>query len=343
MKTEEKKEFRHPDGKIQLLDGRVLDCYPSEGPLNPIAGDDEDEKELLRLFLDNAFVLLANRERILGDSRMFLCPLPFCRNGLAYTGTSGFRQPTLGIYLEFWMTCDRACLVDDNDGKWLLHHMAGSPLSGCNRCRLVDEHGEEKTVQVSEFRKAWQTFMQINRRYADAKARYEAYTFRQVLGILEREGRKERIEDNTRIFFLERAVKDLRCRLTASQDYALKVHEKWHEALMEWKREELKAFVAEYQERKADADSRLAQIGEERLALKRQLKSGKISNAEYQKRWMPLHRKRDDIQFGVNNFVVMSLHSIFPGIDDRPGLDEVREFVEKKNNESSLGTRIITN
>jgi hypothetical protein len=45
----------------------------------------------------------------------------------------------------------------------------------------------------------------------------------------------------------------------------------------------------------------------------------------------------------VNNFVVMSLHSIFPGIDDRPGLDEVREFVEKKNNESSLGTRIITN
>ena len=120
--------FRHPEGKIQLLDGRVLDCYPLEDSMNPqrvLNVDDEEEKELLRLFLDNAFVLLANRERILSDSRMFLCPLPFCRNGLAYTGTSGFQRPTLGIYLEFWMTCDQACLVDDNDGKWLLHHIAG--------------------------------------------------------------------------------------------------------------------------------------------------------------------------------------------------------------------------
>ena len=92
----EDKEFQHPEGKIQLLDGRVLDCYPLEQPqdevdnqlsldttgvylslkrpnkANTVEDDrDDDEKELEKLFLDNAFVFLENRERILSDSRMF--------------------------------------------------------------------------------------------------------------------------------------------------------------------------------------------------------------------------------------------------------------------------------
>ncbi|MBR5716919.1 MAG: hypothetical protein IKX59_10065 [Bacteroidales bacterium] len=210
-----KDDFQHPAGQIQLLDGRVLDCYPSEGPKcevdnelrldttgtylvvgrtkTPIKviDDQEEEKEkeeLERLFLDNAFVLLANRERILSDSRMFLCPLPFCRNGLAYTGTSGFQRPTLGIYIEFWLACDQATFVDDNDEKWLLHHIAGSPLSGMNLCRFVNEHGEERTVQVSSFKDVWPTFMKINTRYDKAKSESDAYTLRQVLCILENEG-----------------------------------------------------------------------------------------------------------------------------------------------------------
>ena len=63
--------------------------------------------------------------------------------------------------------------------------------------------------------------------------------------------------------------------------------------------------------------------------MKRQLKSGEISNAEYQKRWMPLHRKMDDIKTGVNNFVAISLNSIFPGIGDRPGVGEVEIFLSR--------------
>ena len=109
----EKKKFQHPEGKIQLIDGRVLDCYPLEQPQyevnNQLSLDttgvylslkrpnndktvidnrDDEEKELEKLFLDNAFVFLENREKILSDSRMFLCPLPFSRSGLAYSGAS---------------------------------------------------------------------------------------------------------------------------------------------------------------------------------------------------------------------------------------------------------------
>ena len=351
MKTEEKKENQCPDGQIQLLDGRVLDCYPSEGPKcdvdnelrldttgtylvvgrpkkpqSVIAEENEEEKELKRLFLDNAFVLLANRERILSDSRMFLCPLPFCRNGLAYTGPSGFRNPTLGIYLEFWMACDQASFVDDNDEKWLLHHIGGSPLSGRNCCGFVNERGEERIEDVCPFSNVWKTFIKINSRYDKAKSEYDAYTLREVLSILEEEGTKVSFTENTHVFFLERAIKNLRNRLTALKDYTDKLHSRWHKTLLEWKYEELKSFMAEYLERKVDADRRLAQIQEERLAMKRRLKAGEISNSEYQRFWMPLHGKKDDIKVGLENFVAISLRSIFPDIDDRPDLSEILEF-----------------
>jgi len=210
-----KDDFQHPAGQIQLLDGRVLDCYPSEGPkcevenelrldttgtylvvgrqkkpIGEIDKSDDEKKELEKLFLDNAFVLLANKERILSDSRMFLCPLTFIGNHLAYTGTSGFRRPTFGIYLEFWEQCVNAC-IEENDGKrWLLYLIAGSPLSGSNRCAFVNQQGETKTFQVSPFKSVWPKFMEINSRYGKAKYEYDAYTLRQVLSILEEEGTK---------------------------------------------------------------------------------------------------------------------------------------------------------
>ena len=135
----EDKKFQHPEGKIQLLNGRVLDCCPLEQPQDEVDNQlsldttgvylslkkpnkantvkderEEDEKELEKLFLDNAFVFLENRERILSDSRMFLCPLPFSKSGLAYTGTGGFRNPTLGIFIEFWMACTKASVMETN-------------------------------------------------------------------------------------------------------------------------------------------------------------------------------------------------------------------------------------
>lgn len=43
---------------------------------------------------------------------MFLTPLPF-KNNLAYTGTSGLKDATLGVYLEWWDECDRAIIKKD--------------------------------------------------------------------------------------------------------------------------------------------------------------------------------------------------------------------------------------
>ncbi|MBO4723171.1 MAG: hypothetical protein J5629_09635 [Muribaculaceae bacterium] len=179
-------EYRveHPEGMIQLLDGTVLPCYEKDGEAD-IANDKEDETRLCKLFTDNAFYLLAHRERILSDSRMFLTPVTV-QSGLAYTGTSGFRNPTVGVYLEWWLECPQAMVTDDS-GRSLIFKLAGSPLSGMNHCSCVDMHGGTHIISVRPFYKFWKPFMGINIRYNAAKRRYRAYSLKEVLEILNAE------------------------------------------------------------------------------------------------------------------------------------------------------------
>lgn len=339
------------EGKIQLLDGRVLDCYPLEQPEDEVDNQlsldttgvylslkkpnkantvkdnrDENEKLLEKLFLDNAFVLLHNRERILSDSRMFLCPIPI-QSGLAYTGTSVFHHPTLGIYIEFWLNSPAATIVKENREKWLLWHIAGSPLSGSNRCSLINPQGESKCEQVTRFKDIWVPFMEINTRYDEAKSMYDAYTLRQVLSILENEGIKVAFKKSTHIFFLEQTNKELKRRMRSLNAYTEHIYTKLHKALLELKCEELKAFMAEYNEREEAMAYRLAQIQHERLELRKQMKSGEIDNLQYQKLWMPFHKEKKQIVGEMNHFVYNALHTLYP--DDRITLSEVKDFIEK--------------
>lgn len=116
-------EILHPEGKILLMNGNILECYQkTEVPddIKPDAGLEIDttgeylqiwnmpvraprktgEEPWKRLFYKEAFFLYEHRDRILSDSRMFLTPLPF-QNNLAYSGTSGLGDATLGVYLEW--------------------------------------------------------------------------------------------------------------------------------------------------------------------------------------------------------------------------------------------------
>lgn len=194
--------------KIQLMDGRVLECFPLQTSLceanNELeldttgvhlstkkskklekAEDDreeeEKEQEQEKLFINNAFVFWEDRELILSDSRLFLCPLPFSQSAIAYTGTSGFRNPTLGVFIEFWENCPNANIVDSNGRRWLLYHIAGSPLSGSNKCAFINARGEMKNEPVRPFISVWPVFIDINARYGRAKTKYESFSLRQTL------------------------------------------------------------------------------------------------------------------------------------------------------------------
>jgi hypothetical protein len=180
IETEEK-DVRHPEGKILLKNGNVLDCYVKEDRPVVIEPDNESWEEL---FLKEAFFLYEHRDAIYADSRMFLTPLPF-GNNLAYAGTSGLRNATLGVYLEWWDNCERAILKDKGEVTALTYFIAGSPLSGSNRCSVVDRKGKSWThIFRSPFSDLWSTFMKVNGRYTEAKQRYQAYTLTETVARL---------------------------------------------------------------------------------------------------------------------------------------------------------------
>lgn len=204
------------ENSITLMNGAVLECFPKESQPCDIEPDkmqldatgkylsidnkkpykreakaqidptEELEQQQKKLFTDNAFYLLAHSERIMRDSRMFLAPVAV-HNGLAYTGTSGFRNPTIGIYLEWWNECARTLRTDDEGNRSLIFHLAGSPLSGSNCCAEVYEDGRIESVSVRSFIDFWPPFMAINQRYTEAKDMHQAYTLQQVLDILHAE------------------------------------------------------------------------------------------------------------------------------------------------------------
>lgn len=141
-----------------------------------------DEAQL-KLFLQNAHRLIAESDKIMADSRMFLAPLPI-RNGLAYTGTSGMCNPTLGVYIEWWRNYECAWTKDKCGERHPIYYIAGSPLSGSNKCAYIGPEGDSCSVSVYSFSNVWRSFMSVNTHYTEAKQLYEAYSLEEVIEIL---------------------------------------------------------------------------------------------------------------------------------------------------------------
>lgn len=198
---------RFPDGKIILLDGRVVDCYPradvarnnstlnednvqQSSPQKTIKTDKEREADKER-FIKNAFFFIAHKERILTDSRMFLCPVPI-QSGMSISGTSGFENPTLGVYIQWWETCGGAMFTDKKGRRGLVFRLSGSSLSGHNICDVVHEDGTTKNVELRPFKDYRDSFIHINNTYKSAKQKYQAYSLQQVLDILDHEEEGDR-------------------------------------------------------------------------------------------------------------------------------------------------------
>lgn len=147
-------------------------------------------QEYSKLFYSNAFLFWDNREAIYQDSRMFLAPVPV-KNGLTLSGTSGFRNPVLGVYLEWWERCEKAHFVGDNgisaesnEDELLLWYIAGSILSGSNVCSSVDRAGMLKETPVNPFLPLWRSFVEVNVHYDPVKPLYKAYELEQVIEML---------------------------------------------------------------------------------------------------------------------------------------------------------------
>lgn len=307
-----KDDFKHPDGKIQLLNGTVLDCYLLEQPA-AVPQSDAVKENVEKFFVTNAFRFLQYRDRIMSDSRMFLCPVPI-QNGLACTGTSGFQRPTLGVYIEWWLNCESAMIFNGIGKKKLVYQIAGSPLSGSNHCGIVNENGETETESIQTFSSLWPIFMRINNRYDEAKGLYQAYTLEQVVEILDEESLPLIDDKELEIVFLKNALLRWRSDILGEINRLKDTIDRLKFQLFYRHRDELKAIMAIYEEKKEKKEQREKEINKECKELRRKLISGEIDNKQYQKRLTPLKKEKESNIYLLREYSRFALEPLFPDL-----------------------------
>ena len=343
-----------PEGKIILHDGRVLDCYPlsEQSPEKiesdsleldttgryliigrqkptPVPNPSATVEEQRQLFISNAFYLLAHKERILSDSRMFLCPVAI-QNGIAYTGTSGFRKPTLGVYLEWWGLVEGAMRTDKKGCRSLVYQLAGSPLSGRNSCGAVREDGTTETVSLSPFSRHWRPFVHLNQRYTEAKQLYQAYTLQQVLDILHQEDNGN-TDFSTKIdvLFMKHQIDALNRRMEQIKEECNKWYSKYTDALTRYNVEKMRQLYADYEVFEANVSKEIDRLKKQKRDLKANLKRGCLDNIAYQRQLTPLKKHISDLLFKIRHFKYEKVRETFPDEEDI-NFDMIERYILKK-------------
>lgn len=325
--------------KITLIDGSQLDCYPIAFPSDEIVSSEfsldttgqylqigtkphfTTDKELAerrkqeeideKLFYEHAHIFLANTDKILSDSRLFLTPVNVV-NGLAYTGTSGFRKPTLGVYIEWWLYHKDASIDAKGHPIWFI---SGSPLSGSNDCSAFDRKGKTHRAQLnSSFSAVWSSFVEVNNRYNEFKGRYMAYDLQEVIDILEGTTDPnqffklhlslEKVRYDNYISNLKRALKQAK---ELSAEYKVKIQ---HLIFQQYREE-----ATEYYNKCINLQTvaRLAReyFYEQRIELRKALRGGNIDNITYQRTLTPLRKKAKEAEKQCCEYEREGLNKVF--------------------------------
>ena len=201
---------------------------------------------------------------------------------------------------------------------------------------MVNEKGVSKREQVSGFAELWPTFQRINCRYDDAKQRYQAYNIEQVLGILQKEGHGVTYDKDIYLYFLERSNEGLKKELTKAKSFAFHLYNRLHQTLMSAKTEELQRLLSEVEVLEVQGKRRLAEIQEQRIRLRKQLRAGELTNVEYQRQWSPLNHEKKYLRNDAQRYAEATLHTLFP--NDNITLYEVRKFIANNHEQDNSKT-----
>lgn len=304
----------HPEGKIRLRDGRLLQGYTHKHMALSKCPHDSEEKpkgrfpflkskkkskdtalELGRFFYEHAHFFLQHAETILSDSRMFLAPVPV-NNNLAFMGTSKINHPTLGAYIEWWRQVSASTVVE-NGHRWLVWFIAGSPLSGNNRCSLVNEEGKIETRRLIPFYDVWCSFARINEPYRPILKDYATFTLEEVYALLKGEETdsavKDCIFDNLR---LRSANILLREQLIAKDAELKQLNEDLRQTRLLLHETALQEVYDKWCELLSEANKREKELLEARATWRTRLSAGEINHSEYEQAMAPIRNELKQIR-----------------------------------------------
>lgn len=283
-------------------------------------------KDLIRLFTDNAFLLLAHKRQIMKDSKMCFAPIDVS-NGLAYSGA--FRPATLGAYIEWWATCAEALRMNEAGEKSLVYRLAGSPLSGANRCMQVYEDGRTETVSVDGFKELWNPFVKIINRYAIDNECTEHYSLQEVVDILS-VGDKMDMKDYVHSLFLEAEVNKCKARIQTVEKGCSEYREKFVMLLLKNNEERVRSFYDDFLVMEKETDEKTSNLKEERKSLRQKLRRGDFGNVAYQALLMPINKELDELQYALIEFRRKMLMFLFP--NERITIEDIERYFESNSN-----------
>ena len=135
----------------------------------------------MKVFIDNLFLYIENRDTILKNEMMYLAQVPV-KNGLSICGP--FTPAVLGAYLKWWETCENTTGVESDGKKWVIVKISGSGLSGANSCLKVFEDGSQKVESVPGFMNLVRDFLRVNKDFRVKQGYTNHYTLEQIAEIL---------------------------------------------------------------------------------------------------------------------------------------------------------------
>ena len=138
------------------------------------------------MFAKAAWLLFNNREKILADPRMAYAPIDM-ENIVTYVDEV-FNEATLGAYVEWWHTYERANPTNEQGLPTLVVRFVGSPLSGANICQVVTIGGAIEEWRCPRFGSLWEPLLWTNRiNKHNRPADLQLYTLEEVINKLNNE------------------------------------------------------------------------------------------------------------------------------------------------------------
>ena len=172
---------------ITLLNGKELECYQGKSFMGRSHQRIfKDENENMPLFENFVWFLLENAEKIMSDSRMFLCPIYSQVFSPFFTG-----MPRLGTFIEWWLYYPERSR--DKEGNPIFC-ISGNPMTGSHGCYSVDKNGHARKVSELSFGSILKSFGKVNSLYKEVKKDCEYYEFDEVIRILSGESYELRME-----------------------------------------------------------------------------------------------------------------------------------------------------